>query len=121
MDYQDLCSRIFSLDSRIRYVTVTDQMSNVLAGGMRPGLKPIEATMEEARKIDAQVAILDGIMRTWGESLGRARFALIQHEKANMLMIPFGNKHVELSMERSMPLEQIESILSLVEASNPKT
>jgi hypothetical protein len=88
-----------------------------MAGGMRPGLKPIEATSEQARKIDVQVAMLDGIMRTWGEMLGKARFVLIQHEKANMLIVPFKDKHVELSIETSMPLERIESIVTLIETS----
>ena len=96
-------------------MTVTDQACNIVAGGMRPGLKRIEATSGEARKIDVQVAILDGIMRTWGESLGRARFALIQHKKVNMLIVPFEDKHVELSIETSMPLQEVERVVSLIE------
>jgi len=92
-----------------------------MAGGMRPGLRSIEATTEEAKKIDVQVAILDGIIRTWGESLGRARFALIQHEKANMLIVPFEDKHVELSIETSMPLNRIESIVTLIETAVRKS
>jgi hypothetical protein len=115
MDYQELCNQVFSADQRIRYVTVTDSHCNVLAGGMRPGLVPLEPTAEEAKKIDLQVTILDGVMRTWAESLGRARFALIQHEKAHMLIVPFNNKHLELTIDTSMPIEKIGGIVAVIE------
>jgi hypothetical protein len=64
MDYQRLCNHIFSADERIRYAAVTDSDCNILAGGMRPGVVPLEPTPEEMKKIDFQVAILDGVMRT---------------------------------------------------------
>ena len=82
---------------------------------MRPGLVPLEPTAEEAKKIDLQVTILDGVMRTWAESLGRARFALIQHEKAHMLIVPFNNKHLELTIDTSMPIEKIGGIVAVIE------
>jgi hypothetical protein len=115
MNYQQLCDQIFSVDKRIRYVTVTDSQCKVLAGGMRPGVVPLERTPEEAERIDLQVAVLDGVMRTWAESLGRARFALIQHERAHMLIFPFNNKHVELSIETSMSIEEIGRIVAVIE------
>ena len=58
---------------------------------------------------------MDGIMHAWAESIGRAEFALIRHEKAYMLIIPFDNKHVELSIETNMTLEEIGRIVSLIE------
>jgi len=75
----------------------------------------LESTPEAAQRIDLQVAVLDGIMHAWAESIGRARFALIRHEKAYMLIIPFENKHVELSIETNMTLEEIGRIVSLIE------
>jgi hypothetical protein len=115
MDYHELCARVFSADKRIRYATVTDSRCNILAGGMRLGVQPLEATPEAAQRIDLQVAVLDGIMHAWAESIGGPRFALIRHEKAYMLIIPFDNKHVELSIERDMTLEEIGGIVSIVE------
>jgi len=84
---------------------------------MRPGVQPLESTPEAAQRIDLQVAVLDGIMHAWAESIGRPRFALIRHEKAYMLIIPFENKHVELSIETGVPLEEIGRIVTLVEDS----
>jgi hypothetical protein len=77
----------------------------------------LESTPEAAQRIDLQVAVLDGIMHAWAESIGRPRFALIRHEKAYMLIIPFENKHVELSIETGVPLEEIGRIVTLVEDS----
>ena len=77
----------------------------------------MEATPEAAQRIDLQVAVLDGIMHAWAESIGEPRFALIRHEKAYMLIIPFENKHVELSIETGVPLEEIGRIVTLVEDS----
>jgi hypothetical protein len=115
MNYQHLCDQIFSADKRIRYITVTDSESKVLAGGMRPGVVPLERTPEEAERIDLQVAVLDGVMRTWAETLGRARFALIQHERAHILIVPFNDKHLELSIEPSMSIEEIGGIIAVIE------
>lgn len=115
MNHQQLCSRIFSVDRRIRYVTVRDSECRILAGGMRPGVTPLEANPKEAEKIDLQVAVLDGVMQTWAESLGCARFALIQHERAYMLIVPFDNKHLELSIESSAEFQEIGRILAAIE------
>jgi hypothetical protein len=84
---------------------------------MRPGVQSLESTPEAAQRIDLQVAVLDGIMHAWAESIGRPRFALIRHEKAYMLIIPFEDKHVELSIETGVPLEEIGRIVTLVEDS----
>jgi len=115
MNYQQLCKRIFSVDRRIRYVTVTDDECKILAGGMRPGVAPLERSTKEAEKIDLQVTILDGVMQTWAESLGQARFALIRHEKAYMLIVPHDNNHLELSIDASMPIEEIGGVVSTIE------
>jgi hypothetical protein len=115
MNYQQLCDQIFSVDKRIRYVTVTDDECKTLAGGMRPGVPPLEASSKEAEKIDLQVAVLGGVMQTWAESLGRARFALIRHERAYMLIVPFDNKHLELSIETSASLQEIGRIFTAIE------
>lgn len=82
---------------------------------MRPGVAPLERSAKEAEKIDLQVSILDGVMQTWVESLGQARFALIRHEKAHMLTVPYGNNHLELSIDASMPIEQIGGVVGAVE------
>ena len=82
---------------------------------MRPGVVPLEPTPEEAKKVDLQVAVLDGVMRNWTEYLGRARFALIQHEKAHMLIVPFNDKHLELTIEPSMPIEEIARLIAVIE------
>ncbi len=115
MDYQQLCDQVFSADKRIRYATVTDSECRVLAGGMRPGVVPLEPTPEEAKKVDLQVGVLDGVMRNWAEYLGRARFALIQLEKAHMLIVPFNDKHLELTIEPSMPIEEIARLIPVIE------
>jgi len=87
---------------------------------MRPNIAPLESTLEQAKKIDFQVTILDGVMRTWSESLGHPKFALIQHEKAYMLIVPFDNKHIELSIETSMPLGEIGRVLAVIENALPQ-
>jgi hypothetical protein len=61
------------------------------------------------------VAVLDGVTRAWAETLGRARFALIQHERAHMLIVPFNDKHLELSIEPSVSIEEIGRIIAVIE------
>jgi hypothetical protein len=54
-------------------------------------------------------------MQTWAESLGQARFALIRHEKAYMLIVPYDNNHLELSIDANMPIEEIGGVVSTIE------
>ncbi len=39
MDHEELCSKIFKIDPRVRFVAVFDNSAKRLAGGMREGVK----------------------------------------------------------------------------------
>jgi hypothetical protein len=40
---------------------------------------------------------------------------LIQHERAYMLIVPFDNKHLELSIETSTSFQEIGRIVTAIE------
>jgi len=112
--YKLLCDQIFAADSRVRYAAVRDEECSILAGGMRPGVTPIESP-EDARRVDLQVAVLAGVIKTWSEVFGPTSFAFFKHEKINTIIFPIGNKHLEISTQPDFPPEDVGKILRIVE------
>lgn len=112
--YKLLCDQIFAADSRVRYAVVRDEECSILAGGMRPGVTPMESP-EDARRVDLQVSVLAGVIKTWSEVFGPTSFAFFKHEKMNMVIFPIGNKHLEISTQQDFPPEDVSKIMRIVE------
>jgi len=109
-----LCDQMFAVDSRVRYAAVRDEECLIMAGGMRPGVRPIESP-EDARRIDVQVSVLAGVIKTWSEVFGPTSFIFFKHEKINTIIFPIGNNHLEIATQPDFPLEAVGKILRIVE------
>jgi len=112
--YKPLCNQMFAADSRVRYATVFDEAYSIVAGGMRPSVTSIESP-EHSQKVDFQVGVLAGIVKTWSEVFGPASFIFFKHEKINTIVFPIGNKHLAISTQPDFPLEDVGKILRIVE------
>jgi hypothetical protein len=112
--YKRLCDQMFAADSRIRYATVFDEECSIVAGGMRSGVRSIESP-EQSRRVDLQVAVLAGIVKTWSEVFGPASYIFFKHEKVNTIVFPIGNKHLGISTEPDFLIEDVGKLLRIVE------
>jgi len=112
--YKFLCDQIFAADSRIRYAIVLDEAGSIVAGGMRPGVTSIESPEHEQR-VDFQVAVLAGVIKTWSKVFGPTSFVFFKHEKINMIIFPIDNKQLDVSTQPDFPLEDVSKILRVVE------
>jgi len=112
--YRALYDQIFAADRRVRYTVVLDEAGRVVAGGMRPGVKSIE-TLEHERRVDFQVAILAGVIKTWSKVFGPTSFIFFKHEKINLIVFPIANKQLDVSTQPDFPLEDVPKILRIVE------
>lgn len=112
--YKLLCNQLFTADGRVRYAVVRNEECSIVAGGMRPGAAPIESP-EDAQRVDLQVAVLAGVIRTWSDVFGPTSFVFFKHEKINTIIFPIGNKHLEISTQPDFPLEDVGKILRIVE------
>jgi len=112
--YKRLCDQMFAADSRVRYATVLDEECSIVAGGMRPGVTPIESP-EDSRRVDLQVVVLLGVIKTWSEIFGRTSFVFFKQKKINIIIFPIDNKQLDISTEPDFPLEDVGKIMRIVE------
>jgi hypothetical protein len=112
--YKCLCDQMFAANSRVRYATVFDEECSIVAGGMRPGVRSIESP-EQSRRVDLQVAVLAGIVKTWSEAFGPASYIFFKHEKINTIVFPIGNEHLAISTEPDFLIEDVGKLLRIVE------
>jgi len=112
--YRLLCDQMFAADSRVRYAVVLDEECSIVAGGMRPGVTSIESR-EESRRVDLQVVVLLGVIKTWSEVFGPASFVLFKHEKVNIIIFPIGNRQLDISTEPDFSFEDIRKLLRILE------
>ena len=112
--YKLLCDQMFAVDRRVRYATVFDEECSIVAGGMRPGVKPIELP-ERSQIVDLQVGVLAGVVKTWSEDFGPTRFIFFKHEKINTIVFPIDNKHLATTTQPDFPLEDVGKMLRVLE------
>lgn len=110
---QALLDKIFALDRRIRFAAAFDRMGTLLTGGMRKDVASIEPP-SASEKIYAQLAILDGIIRTFAEHFGEPDFQIFKHDKINVLLFPCGESYVAVSTETTFPLNKVSEIRRLI-------
>jgi len=109
-----LCEQMFAADSRVGYATVFDREYSIVAGGMRPGVAPIESP-EQSERVDFQVGILASVVKTWSDAFGPASFIVFKHEKINVIVFPIGDKHLAISTQPDFPLEDVDKMLRVLE------
>jgi len=112
--YKLLCNQMFTADSRVRYAVILDEDCSIVTGGMRPGVKPIESP-EESRRVDLQVVVLLGVIKTWSEVFGPTSFVFFKHEKVNIIIFPIGNRQLDVSTESDFPVEDVWKLFRIVE------
>jgi len=112
--YKLLCNQMFTADSRVRYAVILDEDCSIVTGGMRPGVTPIESP-EESRRVDLQVVVLLGVIKTWSEVFGPTSFVFFKHEKVNIIIFPIGNRQLDVSTEPDFPIEDVWKLFRIVE------
>jgi hypothetical protein len=87
LDYDTLCSLIFEIDPKIRYVAVYHKSGHQLCGGMRDGLEPLLPPEELTR------SAIHTIMR-WetrqllSSFIGQGKYSMAEYEKIKRITFP---------------------------------
>ncbi len=95
MDYEKLCSKIFQIDPKIRYVAVYNFWAECMAGGMRDGLK---SNLPEKLTINSiNQALLRWKSRKTTESwIGKTKYAMAEYEKIKRFTFYFNENELLL-------------------------
>ena len=95
MDYEKLCSQIFEIDPKIRFVAVYDFWAERIAGGMREGL---DSHLEEKITINSvnQALLRWKSRKTMEEWIGKTKYAMAEYEKVKRFTFYFNEDELLL-------------------------
>ena len=105
-DFQKLCDKIFDLDKAIRFVGVIEKMGQLVAGGMRPGVRPLEADTDK-QKLYMEFALRNAMRHDFDPEFGRMVYAFSEREKIKFATFPLGENLILVSIEKSAPHDNI--------------
>jgi hypothetical protein len=111
-----MCETIFALDRDIRFAGIIDKMGNLVAGGMRKGIKPLEPR-EERRKLYLEYALRTAMRHDFDSKYGRVIYTLAEREKIKIVSFPLGEQLILVSINKKSAHEKIiRKILDLISA-----
>ncbi len=95
MDYEKLCSQIFEIDPKIRFVAVYDFWAERIAGGMREGL---DSHLEEKITVNSvnQALLRWKSRKTMEEWIGKTKYAMAEYEKVKRFTFYFNEDELLL-------------------------
>ena len=111
-----LCGQVFDIDPAIRFAGIIDRMGKLVAGGMRPGLPPLES-IKDMDRLYLEFALRNAMRREFDGDFGPTIYAMSERERIKIATFPMpGDDNLLLiSMERSKPHDRIISrVLELV-------
>lgn len=105
-DYEKLCDRVFAIDKGIRFAGVIDKMGNLVAGGMRKGIEPLEPR-QERRRLYLEFALRNAMRQDFDSEYGRVIYTLSEREKIKIASFPMGEQLVLVSIDKDRPHAKI--------------
>ena len=84
--YQKKCDLLFE-QPEIRFAGLIDSMGNLLAGGFKDGITPLNDETQK-REMCMEVALRTATRRDFDEPLGEVEYAAAKREKVVMISFP---------------------------------
>ncbi len=116
MDYEKLCSQIFMIDPKIRFVAVYDFWAERIAGGMKEGLDSHLAEKITINSVN-QALLRWKSRKTMEEWIGKAKYAMAEYEKVKRLTFYFNENELllvstEPDADHEIIIKNIKKLLS---------
>ena len=115
MDYENLCTLVQKIDSKIRFVGMINSKGRLIAGGMVPS-KTRFGDRKRDEMLYMELALRVKMRREFDDDLGKVKFSMSFREKLIVMSFPIENDVLMVSMERKTQFEKISfKILKLVD------
>jgi len=115
MDYENICTLVQKIDSKIRFVGVINSKGRLVAGGMAAS-KTRLGDRKRDEMLYMELALRVKMRSEFDDDLGKVRFSMSFREKLIVMSFPMKNDILMVSMERKTQFEKIAfSILKLIE------
>jgi len=115
MDYENMCTLVQKIDSKIRFAGVINSKGRLVAGGMVPTKKRL-GDRKRDEMLYMELALRVKMRREFDDDLGKVKFSMSFREKLIVMSFPMKDDVLMVSMERKTQFEQIAfSFLKLTE------
>ena len=115
MDYENLCTLVQKIDSKVRFAGVINSKGRLIAGGMAPSIKRL-GDRKRDEMLYMELALRVKMRSEFDDDLGKVKFSMSFREKLIVMSFPVENDVLMVSMESKTKFEQIAfSILKLTE------
>jgi len=115
MDYENLCTLVQKIDSKVRFAGVINSKGRLVAGGMTPSKKQL-GDRKRDEMLYMELALRVKMRREFDDDLGKVKFSMSFREKLIVMSFPMENDVLMVSMEKKTQFENIaHSILKLTE------
>jgi hypothetical protein len=114
VELEKLCSSIFALSTGVRFVGIIDKMGNLVAGGMRDGVKPME-DKEDSSKLYLEFLLRSEMRKDFDSEFGRTIYSFSERERIKFAVFPLDGNHILMTSleKKERHKEIIENILKL--------
>jgi len=115
MDYENMCTLVQKIDSKVRFAGVINSKGRLVAGGMTPSKKRL-GDRKRDEMLYMELALRVKMRREFDDDLGKVKFSMSFREKLIVMSFPMENDVLMVSMERKTQFENVAfEILKLVE------
>jgi len=115
MDYENICTLVQKIDSKIRFVGVINSKGRLVAGGMAAS-KTRLGDRKRDEMLYMELALRVKMRSEFDDDLGKVKFSMSFREKLIVMSFPIENDVLMVSMERKTQFEKISfKILKLVD------
>ena len=98
-DLPALCTSIFEIDEKIRFVGMIDQMGKLIAGDMKKGTPSLEKN-EGSIRLYLGYAINNILRRDFDSVFGKVIYTFSEREKIKLLTIPIDENLLLVSIDK---------------------
>ena len=115
MDYENMCTLVQKIDSKIRFAGVINSKGRLVAGGMAPSITRL-GDRKRDEMLYMELALRVKMRREFDDDLGKVKFSMSFREKLIVMSFPMKDDVLMVSMERKTQFEQIAfTVLKLTE------
>ncbi len=102
--FEQKCQNLLK-ESEIRFAGLINPMGNLVAGGMKEGLKPLEDDAD-MRKLYMELILRVSTRQEFDQTLGVVNYSASRREKAVVLSFPIGNKVLLISADANVGIDE---------------
>ncbi len=102
--FEQKCQNLLK-EPEIRFAGLINPMGNLVAGGMKEGLEPLEDDAD-MRKLYMELILRVSTRQEFDQTLGVVNYSASRREKAVVLSFPIGNKVLLISADANVNIDE---------------